>query len=373
MISCLAIAGIIPFAGFFSKDEILGGAFTVHPPGWPVWYGKVLWIGLLIAALGTAFYMWRLYFMVFGGEERSEEAKKAHESPLAMTVTLVVLAIGAVVAGLIGLPHFTGSWAHKLPSATHALSNWLAPSVAPTWYNPNNQITPIAGHASDKMIFLLMGIALVVGLVGIGLAWMFYGKGPSKTLGTIYAEDAPMRPVYEASKAKLWFDEVYDTIIVRPFKLVARGLFEIADRFVIDTIVVNGSAFVIGLLGRISRWVQNGQVQRYLAGLVVGAALVFFIADFRSNPTFEYSYDEATSMVKLEAKPGQGILTSTAKLGWDLDNDGKPDPGRDEPELTLRAGDIPSSTITLFVEDPISRKTITVTRTLDLAGPEGGK
>src|SRR5262245_37438728 len=65
LISCLPIAGIFPFSGFFSKDEILAGAFTVHPPGWPAFYGKVLWIGLLIAALGTAFYMWRLYFLVF--------------------------------------------------------------------------------------------------------------------------------------------------------------------------------------------------------------------------------------------------------------------------------------------------------------------
>ena len=72
MISCLAIAGIFPFSGFFSKDEILAGDWSVHPPGWPAWYGKFLWGGLLIAALGTAFYMWRLYFMVFAGKERSE-------------------------------------------------------------------------------------------------------------------------------------------------------------------------------------------------------------------------------------------------------------------------------------------------------------
>ena len=76
-IATLAIAGVPFFAGFFSKDEILGGAFSVTPPGWPVWYGKVLWVGLLIAAFGTAFYMWRLYFLVFGGDERSEAARKA--------------------------------------------------------------------------------------------------------------------------------------------------------------------------------------------------------------------------------------------------------------------------------------------------------
>src|SRR5262245_13047380 len=95
LISCLAIAGFPLFSGFFSKDEILAGAFTVHPPAWPGWVGIALWVGLLIAAFGTAFYMWRLYFLVFGGEARSEAAGHAHESPPSMTVPLIVLAIGA--------------------------------------------------------------------------------------------------------------------------------------------------------------------------------------------------------------------------------------------------------------------------------------
>jgi len=375
LVSCLAIAGIFPFAGFFSKDEILGGAFTVTPPGWPLWYGKILWGGLLIAALGTAFYMWRLYFLVFGGDERTDAARKAHESPASMTAPLVVLAALATVAGFIGVPHFSGAWAHKLPSATHALSTWLAPSVSSNWYNPGGESAAITNHAGDSKIFALMAIALAIGVLGIGLAWMFYGKGPSKTLDTIYAEDAPMRPIYEASKAKLWVDEIYDVVFVRPFKWLARGLFEIADRFVIDTIAVNGSAFVIGLLGRVSRWVQNGQVQRYLAGLVVGAALVFLISDFRRHPTFEYEYDDA-GMVTLTADPGAGIMTTTSKIAWDLDNDGQPDPDpanpdelRDDPVLKLRAGDIPSSTVTLFIEDPISRKRLAVTRTLERGSP----
>ncbi|MBV8756444.1 MAG: NADH-quinone oxidoreductase subunit L, partial [Deltaproteobacteria bacterium] len=147
MISCLAIAGIFPFAGFFSKDEILAGAWGVHPPGWPVWYGKVLWGGLLIAALGTAFYMWRLYFLVFGGDERTEEAKHAHESPFSMTVPLIVLAFFATVIGFLGLPHLEGV---NLP---HFLSHWLEPSVATEWYAsglPGPQ--PIEGHGSNGAI-----------------------------------------------------------------------------------------------------------------------------------------------------------------------------------------------------------------------------
>jgi NADH-quinone oxidoreductase subunit L len=292
-----------------------------------------------------------------------------------MTAPLVVLAFLAVIAGFIGLPHFHGKWAHDLPSFTHALATWLEPSVSTSWYNPGAEAMTIAVPATDAKIFALMAIALAIGLLGIGLAWMFYGKGPSKTLETMYAPDSGLRPIYEASKAKLWFDEIYDAILVRPFKLAARGLFEIADRFVIDTIAVNGSAFVVGLLGRVSRWVQNGQVQRYLAGLVVGAALVFFVADFRRKPTFEYTFvgDEVT----LTAAPGAGITTTTARLAWDLDNDGNPDPDpanptelRDDPVLKLRAGDIPSSTVTLFIDDPITRKRIAVTRTLERGKPK---
>ena len=104
LVSCLAIAGIFPFSGFFSKDEILAGAFTVHPPGWPAIYGKVLWGGLLLAALGTAFYMWRLYFLVFRGEARSDAAKQAHESPWTMTLPLVVLAFAAWIVNVFAMP-----------------------------------------------------------------------------------------------------------------------------------------------------------------------------------------------------------------------------------------------------------------------------
>ncbi|HEU0029116.1 MAG TPA: NADH-quinone oxidoreductase subunit L, partial [Kofleriaceae bacterium] len=261
MISCLAIAGIFPFAGFFSKDEILAGAWGVHPPGWPAIYGKFLWGGLLIAALGTAFYMWRLYFLVFSGNERSEAAKHAHESPPSMTMPLVILALLATLAGLIGFPHLTGI---KLPGFTHALATWLAPSVTPTWWNPGidgvNTNELIAGHSSDASILGLAAVALAIGATGIGLAWVLYGRGPSAQVNRLV--DGPLAGAYEASKAKLWFDEIYDAAIVRPFKVLASGLYTVVDKLIIDTIAVNGSAVVIGLFSRMSRWFQNGQVQR---------------------------------------------------------------------------------------------------------------
>ncbi len=365
MISCLAIAGIFPFAGFFSKDEILGGAFNVHPPGWPIWYGKVLWAGLLIAALGTAFYMWRLYFLVFSGEERSEEAKKAHESPPSMWAPLVVLALLATLAGFIGLPHLS----MKLPSFTHALSTWLEPSFAHTWYGPaaaGAALPSIVGHASDTTTFILMGIALAIGVLGIGMAYALYGKGPSRSVDKLV--EGPLAGAYEASKHKLWFDEIYEATIVKPFRTIATGLFEIVDRWLIDTIAVNGSAHVVGVISRLLRWIQNGQVQRYLAGLVVGGALVFFVTNRNHEPSFTYSLqgDELT----LRAEAGAGLLDKTSKVTWDLDNDGTADKDAagqlyTDPEIRVRAGDV-GTRVTLIIEDPITRKTVKVTRTIRL-------
>ncbi|MBA3460145.1 MAG: NADH-quinone oxidoreductase subunit L [Deltaproteobacteria bacterium] len=379
LVSCLAIAGIVPFAGFFSKDEILGGAFSIvgnaAPPGWPSWYGYVLWGGLLIAALGTAFYMWRLYFLVFHGPARSEAAKNAHESPMSMTMPLVVLALLATIAGVIGFPHLSET---KLPAFTHALSSWLAPSVVHTWYNPSLDgaavVQNILGHTNDSMIFVLMVIAFGVGILGIGLAWVFYGA-PGKPSSTVEdLVDGPLHGAYEASKAKLWFDEIYDATIVKPFRIVARGLYEIVDRFIIDTIAVNGAAMVVGLFGRVSRWFQNGQVQRYLAGVVIGAALVFAMTDCQSKPSF--NYEIVGDRLRLTAKPGAGIIGAATKLRWDVDGDGvadkDPNTGAvyDTPDLYVLYGDT-GSKVTLFIDDPLTRKTTKVTRVIEAPVQEG--
>jgi NADH-quinone oxidoreductase subunit L len=364
LVSCLAITGIFPFSGFFSKDEILGGAFDVHPPGWPVWYGKFLWAGLLIAALGTAFYMWRLYFMVFSGDERSNEAKKSHESPISMTGPLVVLATFATIVGFIGLPHLT---AH-LPSFTHALALWLEPSVVDHFFDPATHDPSIAAHLPDTTTFTLMGVALVVALCGIGIAWLFYGKGPTPTLEKLV--DGPLQPAYQASKHKLWVDEIYDAAIVRPFKWLARGLFEIVDRFIIDTVAVTGVAFVIGIGSRISRWFQNGSVQRYLAGLVIGAAAVFFVTDCKTKHTFEYV--RKGEMLELHANAGVGVVGNNSKLSWDIDGDGNadvdPQTGKPltGPDITVRAADVTASAVTLIIADPVTRKVYRVSRDIEL-------
>ncbi|HEU4733815.1 MAG TPA: hypothetical protein VFT22_38245, partial [Kofleriaceae bacterium] len=223
-----------------------------------------------------------------------------------------------------------------------------------------------AGHVTDATTFGLMGTALVVALAGISLAYVLYRRGPSKTVAALV--EGPLAGVYNASSHKLWFDEVYDAIIVRPFKVVARGLFEIADRFVIDTVAVNGSAFVVGIFGRISRWFQNGNVQRYLVGVVVGGALVFMATDCHRKPTFEYTI--AGNQLRLHAEPGTGITGSRARISWDLDGDGQKDKDPDNPDKLLDKRDVTVTgvpgTITMWVEDPITRREVKVMKAIDL-------
>jgi len=364
LISCLAIAGFPLFSGFFSKDEILAGAFNVHPPGWPVWYGKILWGGLIIAALGTAFYMWRLYFLVFAGDERTEEAKHAHESPPSMTGPLAILAVFAALIGFIGMPHF--SW---VPSWGHALEHWISRSVVPNFYDPATGNPEIMGHASESTTWILLVIASGIGIIGIGIAYALYGKGPSKTVDNLV--EGPLAPAYEASKHKLWVDEIYDATIIKPFRWLARGLFEIVDRFIIDTVAISGVAFVVSLGSRISRWFQNGQVQRYLTGLVVGAALVFVVTDCNTKQSFEF--ERKGDQLELRATMGAGIAGKASKLTWDITGDGiaDADPVTGKPlegaTIKVNAADVTSSSVTLIIEDAVTRKTIRVSR--EVAGP----
>jgi NADH-quinone oxidoreductase subunit L len=359
---CLSIAGFpIITAGFYSKDEILAGAFGVTPPGWPAVYGKILWALLLVAALGTAFYMWRLYFLVFAGKPRSEAAEHAHESPPSMTLPLVVLALFSIVAGFVGMPHLEKL---HLPGVFHGVETWLSPAVAHSWFPEG---TPIKAHLGDGTTLGLMAAASVVAIVGIGLAWVLYGRGPSARVERLTAEGAPLGTLYQASKHKLWVDEIYDRVFVRPFKALARGSFEILDRFVIDTVVVNGSALAVSMFGRIARWLQNGQVQRYLLGVVVGAALVFAVTAYRFRPGFSYR-EIGEHVVELRAEPGEGLAGAGCKLAWDFDSDGTIDetvpPG--ERVIQVTDGRVSGAT-TLTMDCPYGGKT-SVSRVLKLSG-----
>ncbi|MCA9679133.1 MAG: NADH-quinone oxidoreductase subunit L, partial [Myxococcales bacterium] len=223
LIYCLAISGFPGFAGFFSKDEILAGAYGAHLDGWASWYGTFLWVGLTVAALGTAFYMWRLYFLVFASDCRADEETQhhIHESPAAMTFPLVVLAIGSVLVGWLGMPHL---WhPHGWMKIFHGVGHWLEPSLAPM----------AEPHFTNAKTLWLMGTATFAGLAGIYMAWRIYRNGPSSGISTLVEKDDTARAIYQASKNKLWVDELYEAAILKPFRWLARGLYELVDRFVI--------------------------------------------------------------------------------------------------------------------------------------------
>ena len=336
LIYCLAIAGFPLTAGFFSKDEILAGAWAAHGDGWPAFFGKLLWLMLTVAALGTAFYMWRLYFLVFEGKYRGhDQVEHPHESPLAMTGPLMVLAFLAVVAGFIGIPHVIHVGG-TVGDIVHFFPHWIGLSTKPMEHELGTGTT-----------WALLATATGVGLTGIGLAYVLYGKGPSPAVDRFTA--GPGKALYEASKNKLWVDEAYDFLFVRPFRALARGTFEIVDRFMIDTVLVNGSAFAMSMFSRVSRWVQNGQVQRYLVGVVFGAALIFFWTGRTDHPGF--TYKAVPGGIEFRAEPGHG-LRAGAPVQWDFDGDGKPDPGETAPVVVKAPGDV-GAHVTLFVADPV--------------------
>ena len=323
--------------------------------------------------------MFRLYFLVFEGEERTDDAKHAHESPRSMTGPLVALAGLTVVAGFLAVPHIHGlgsKWLHLLPT-------WLAPSI--------NETTERALHNSDATTAILITIALVVGFIGIGIAYVLYNKGPSKKVEQWTADGQPLHELYLGSKNKLWVDELYDFILIRPFRALARLLFELVDRFIIDTVLIGGWAFAVGIGSRILRWVQNGQVQRYIVGLVLGAAAIFFFASRGHSPTF--SYREVPGGIELRAEPGAGLIGHGATFEWDLDGDGRPDPNPAAPAgatgeaalltapvLTVHPGDL-GSQVTLWIKTPGEKHPTKVTRAIDLsssqpaapAAPEGAR
>ncbi len=297
LVYCLAIAGIPIFSGFFSKDEILLGAYAAELGGWPAWYGKVLWGVLSAAALGTAFYMFRLYFLVFHGKSRADAVTQAHihESPPAMTIPLVVLAVGAALLGLLGLPEFVG---HSF------VAQWLG--------------YPEAEH-STGLTLLLMGMATGLAVVGIVTAWAIYKDGPERA-AKLTEGVAWLRRLVQN---KFYVDEIYDFLVVRPFKWVARALFWLVDRILIDKVLVEGPAKVLSVLGRAVRAYQNGDVQRYLLLMVVGLGAVFYFATC-SPPDVVTEQGEGNT-VTFHALVNDGVARRQTKLAWDFNGDGQTD------------------------------------------------
>jgi NADH-quinone oxidoreductase subunit L len=253
-IACVAIAGIPPFAGFFSKDEILYETFASG--------NIVLWIVATLTAFMTAFYMFRLLFLTFYGQERlTPEAKHhLHESPPSMTVPLTILATLSIVGGWVGLPLIEGG---------HRLKAWLEPSLGAAH----------EAHAAHSTEVTLMIVSVLVALAGIGLAWLFYVRNPAlpERLG------ASLKGLYRTLLNKWYVDEAYDYAIVRPLHGVSQFLWRIWDTWVIDGFVNLVGATVSGT-GALLRLFQTGYVGTYAFWLVIGVLVILGGAVWRGHP-----------------------------------------------------------------------------------------
>jgi NADH-quinone oxidoreductase subunit L len=244
LIGCLAIAGIPGFSGFFSKDEILGATFA---------HNKAIYALGLVGAMMTAFYMFRLYTLTFTGKFRGthEQEHHLHESPAAMTLPLVVLAILSIVGGYVGLP--------AVLSEHHTLASFLGTSVT-------NGGTHHLDHSTEWM---LLGISTVVAVLFSIIGFAVHRK-PS------FAPNTGLASVLEN---KWYVDELYDAIIVRP----VTALSQLFDRFVeklgIDGLV-NGVGKTVRWGGDRMRLLQTGQVGFYIFMFVIGMTALFALSFF---------------------------------------------------------------------------------------------
>ena len=259
VIGAVAIAGIPPFAGFFSKDEIL---FRTYAGG-----HMLLWVVGILTAMLTATYMFRLVFMTFHGPshgpDRSDHSDHVdhsdpsdlkhgthlHDAPPAMAVALIVLALGSVVAGWAGIG---GRFEH-----------FLEPSFGP--------VIGVAGEAAESAPeTALMILSVIVAIAGIGIAAYFFLKNRQ-------AADrlaAQFSGVHTLLSNKYYVDEVYDAAVVQPIYIISEdGLWKGVDAGVIDR-TVNGVAGVVGSSGEVLRRLQTGSVRAYAASLFLGVVLI---------------------------------------------------------------------------------------------------
>ncbi len=242
LIACIAIAGVPPFSGFFSKDEILAAAFAKSPIYWA--------LGVLGAAM-TAFYMFRLYATTFLGQFRGthEQEHHLHESPISMTLPLIVLAIASAVAGALGIPALMGG------------NHWLS-----------HQLIPIIGeaheaHLSHETEWILMAVSVSIALVALLIAVNRYKKK---------ADEEPISTLGKFLYNKWYIDEFYNNTVVQPLNKMSGFLKETIERKVIDG-AVNGTGKLVQYGARQIRLIQSGQVGYYILFMVLSLVLMIVL------------------------------------------------------------------------------------------------
>lgn len=239
VIGALALAGIAPLSGFFSKDEILVAASE---------FNTIIFVLLIVSAFLTAFYMWRQISLVFFGPARTRAAGAANENRPIITLPLIVLAILSVVGGALNLPNI------------HTLSDWLEHTVA-------------FEHEAGFVLPIALG-ATVVALAGILLAWMLYGRKPATRPGE--ADPLPARAggLFNALAKGWWVNDViYEGIFVRGYQALAQFFAYPVDQGIIDGIV-NGFGYLSRVASNLLRQIQTGFVRSYALIVLLGVVAI---------------------------------------------------------------------------------------------------
>ncbi|RJQ44486.1 MAG: NADH-quinone oxidoreductase subunit L [Nitrospiraceae bacterium] len=248
IIATLSITGIPGLAGFFSKDEILWRAYLGGE------LGRGMWLLGTVAALMTAFYSWRLIYLTFHGKFRGTHEKEhhLHESPKVITVPLMFLAVGAVLAGYVGIPPLLREHGDRI-------GEFLAPVLG----HPQGE----GSHSEELMV---MGASIFVALAGWGVAYMMYVKNAElpKKIGSMF------RPIHNLLYNKYYVDELYSKTFVQPIlKMSDKVILGFFDAKIIEGIV-NGVPNLIGAFSRQFRKVQTGLLSNYGLAMALGALAI---------------------------------------------------------------------------------------------------
>jgi NADH-quinone oxidoreductase subunit L len=262
LIATIAIAGFPPFAGFFSKDEILASSWST-----PYFrdLGKIIYVLGTIAALFTAFYMYRLVYLVFYGKFRGthEQEHHLHESPPTMTIPLIVLAALSVVGGFFGIPHVIG----QLFGIHHFLAEWLE-TIFPVVARAHEGIFEIPGRVE----VIVMIVSTLAALLGWQIARALYrerGVAADQSL-------EQRRPGLIRTLAnKYYIDEVYDTLFVQPLYRLSMFFWKVIDA-IIDGTLSFGAHF-LAAMGDLMRFLQTGNVRNYALMFFLGVVVFIWI------------------------------------------------------------------------------------------------
>ncbi len=249
LIATLAISGIIPFAGFFSKDEILAHVFE---------HNKLMWGLGLVTSMMTAFYMFRLLFVTFFGKFRGthEQEHHLHESPASMTVPLMILAVLSAIGGFMNIPHALGGG--------ESLSHFMAPL-----FELSKQVNPdlFEGHLDHSTEYILMGISVGAAVLSILFAYnLFISKN------TVPAADKDVKGFAKVLQNKYYVDELYEAVFVNPMRKLSNLLYSFGE-FLID-LVVNGTGRLVQFSAGRLRLLQSGETGFYVFAMVIGIVVI---------------------------------------------------------------------------------------------------